>query len=97
MGGLDKGADFEGLRSLVSQKVRRLILIGKAAAKISAALQGTAPISHAGNLSDAVRLAAESAKVNDVVLLAPACASFDMFENYEERGNVFKNAVHALN
>jgi UDP-N-acetylmuramoylalanine--D-glutamate ligase len=97
MGGLDKGSDFEGLRSLVSQKVRRLILVGKAAEKISAALQGTVPICHAGDLSDAVRLAAESAKPNDVVLLAPACASFDMFENYEERGKVFKDAVHALN
>jgi UDP-N-acetylmuramoylalanine--D-glutamate ligase len=97
MGGLDKGADFESLRSLVSQKVRRLILIGNSAAKISSALQGTVPISHVGNLDDAVRLAAVSAKANDVVLLAPACASFDMFENYEDRGKAFKNAVNALN
>lgn len=96
MGGLDKGADFESLRSLVAQKVRRLILIGNSAAKISSALQGTVPISHAGNLDDAVRLATLSAEANDVVLLAPACASFDMFENYEDRGKAFKNAVNAL-
>ncbi len=97
MGGLDKGADFEKLRSLVSQRVRRLILIGSAAEKISAALSGAALISHAEDLNQAVHLAAASAKANDVVLLAPACASFDMFENYEHRGKVFKNSVMALN
>ncbi len=97
MGGLDKGADFEQLRSLVSRRVRRLILIGTAAEKISSALCGAVPISHAEDLNEAVHLAAASAKANDVVLLAPACASFDMFENYEHRGKVFKNSVMALN
>lgn len=97
MGGLDKGADFEQLRSLVSRRVRRLILIGAAAEKISRALTGSVSISHAEDLNEAVRLAAASAELNDVVLLAPACASFDMFENYEHRGKVFKNSVMALN
>jgi UDP-N-acetylmuramoylalanine--D-glutamate ligase len=97
MGGLDKGADFEQLRSLVSQRVKRLILIGTAAEKISSALGGAVPISRAENLNEAVHLAAACAEINDVVLLAPACASFDMFENYEHRGKVFKNSVMALN
>ncbi len=96
LGGRDKGSDFTVLRPLVSEKVKRVILLGEAAPTIAAALEGTAPLTPVATMAQAVRTAAEHAEPGDVVLLAPACASYDMFENYEHRGRVFKAEVEKL-
>lgn len=96
LGGRDKGSDFTVLRPLVQEKVKHIILLGEASAKIAQALAGTVPMTPVATMADAVRSAAERAEPGDVVLLAPACASFDMFENYEHRGRVFKAEVEKL-
>jgi UDP-N-acetylmuramoylalanine--D-glutamate ligase len=95
-GGRDKGGDFSVLRPLVSARVRHIILIGEAAGKIREQLAGAAEISEAAGLPEAVTQCHRRAVAGETVLLAPACASFDMFRNYEHRGEVFKNAVLAL-
>jgi UDP-N-acetylmuramoylalanine--D-glutamate ligase len=96
MGGLDKEGDFSLLRDLVQEKVRLLIVLGAAAAKIQTQLSGATPIITAGSMADAVVRASLSSRPGDTVLLAPGCASFDMFENYEHRGREFKNLVGGL-
>jgi len=96
MGGRDKGGDFAALRPLAERRVRRLILIGEAAPRIAAALDGAAPAERCGSLEEAVRAGLEAAEPGDVVLLAPGCASFDMFDNFEQRGRRFKEAVGRL-
>ena len=97
VGGRDKGNDYESLKPLVKQKVRAVIAIGESAEKVSAELGPEAPNTcDAASLEDAVRYARVFAEPGDVVLLSPACASFDMFENYEERGDVFKKLVLSL-
>lgn len=95
LGGKDKGSDYTALNELLRQRVRRVYTIGAAAAKIESQIQG-AEIDHAETLENAVRRANESAAPGDVVLLAPACASFDQFQSYEHRGRVFKETVHSL-
>lgn len=95
-GGRDKGGDFTGLRRLVAERVKELVLIGEAAGKIQEALAGTAEICTAEDLASAVRLCRNHAQAGDVVLLAPACASFDMFSDYEHRGRAFKELVRAM-
>ncbi len=95
-GGRDKGGDFVPLRPLVAKRVKRLILIGEASGKIRDALSDLVETSESSSMEEAVALAGRSASPGDVVLLAPACASFDMFQNYEHRGRVFKDAVHGL-
>ncbi len=95
-GGLDKGGDFTPLRGLVKEKVKCLILIGKAKDKIAEAVGGLTDTIFASSLEDAVNIASHKADKGDVVLLSPACASFDMFKNYEERGRVFKEAVFRI-
>ncbi|MDR0842820.1 MAG: UDP-N-acetylmuramoyl-L-alanine--D-glutamate ligase [Acidobacteriota bacterium] len=95
-GGRDKAGDFTVLRPLVRERVKQLILIGEAADKLRAALSGATEIRDAASLSEAVSLAHAASKPGDVVLLAPACASFDMFDDYEHRGRVFKEAVEAV-
>ncbi len=95
-GGLDKGSDFTPLFDLFRQKVKLLILIGKAADKMAKALGAATETAFATSLEDAVRLAAAKAVSGDVVLLSPACASFDMFKDFEDRGRQFKKAVKAL-
>ncbi len=95
-GGRDKGEDYVVLKELLRQKVRQLILLGEAADAIATAVGDAAPIRRATSMEDAVSLAAELALPGDVVLLAPACASFDMFENYGQRGDVFTRAVMDL-
>jgi len=95
-GGRDKDGDFAALRPLVGERVKQLILIGEAAVKIRRALSGAAEIRDAASMPEAVAFGRAAARPGDVVLLAPACASFDMFENYEHRGRVFKEAVRAL-
>ncbi len=95
-GGLDKGSDFSPLRDPVRRMVRQVILIGKAKAKIREALDGCAPLEECSTLDEAVRLADRLGRPGNVVLLSPACASFDMFKNFEERGKAFKEAVACL-
>jgi UDP-N-acetylmuramoylalanine--D-glutamate ligase len=96
LGGKDKGSDYTVLNDLLRQRVKRVYTIGAAAAKIESQIQGAAEIEHAETLENAVRRASESAVAGDVILLAPACASFDQFQSYEHRGRVFKETVHSL-
>ncbi len=95
-GGRDKGGDFTKLRPLVRQRVKHLFLIGEAAGKIREALSEVVEISEVKSLPEAVETGKRLAHDGDVVLLSPACASFDMFQNFEHRGLVFKQAVHSL-
>ena len=96
LGGKDKGSDYTPLREPLKQKARLVLLIGAAADKIAAQLEGAVPLEHAGTLVRAIDLAFRKAKPGDTVLLAPACASFDQFENFEHRGRVFKELVAQL-
>ena len=96
MGGTNKGSDFRVLRPLVERRVRHLVLLGEARESLVEGLRGAAPVSEVGGLEEAVRRAFLEALPGDAVLLAPACASFDMFRNYEERGRAFKNLVSQL-
>jgi UDP-N-acetylmuramoylalanine--D-glutamate ligase len=95
-GGLDKGSDFSPLAGLFRRKVKLLILIGKAADKMAEALGGAIETVFAKTLAEAVRLGHDRASRGDVVLLSPACASFDMFRDFEDRGRQFKDAVNRL-
>lgn len=95
-GGLDKGSDFGPLHDLFKMKVKLLILIGKAAGKMAQALGTATEMVFAKTLQDAVMLASERARSGEVVLLSPACASFDMFRDFEDRGRQFKEAVKSL-
>ncbi len=96
LGGKDKGSDYAPLVPLLRERARLVLLIGTAAEKIAAQLEPAVPLERAGTLERAVALAYERARRGDTVLLAPACASFDQFENYEQRGRVFKGLVNAL-
>jgi len=96
LGGKDKGGDFTLLGEPLRQRESLALLIGAAAEKIAAQLGGVVPVEMAGTLDRAVRLAFERARVGDTVLLAPACASFDQFQNFEHRGRVFKQLVRQL-
>ncbi|WP_263371276.1 UDP-N-acetylmuramoyl-L-alanine--D-glutamate ligase [Granulicella cerasi] len=96
LGGKDKDSDYATLAPLIRERVKTVITIGSAAEKIERQLAGVAKIESAGTLQRAVLLAKEHAVAGDVVLLAPACASFDQFENYEHRGRVFKEIVAGL-
>ena len=95
LGGKDKGSDYSVLNPLLKERVKRVYTIGAAAAKIESQVQGT-EIASVGTLEAAVRRASESATPGDVVLLAPACASFDQFDSYEHRGQTFKDLVRQL-
>ncbi len=96
LGGRGKQAPYAPLAPLVRERVRRMILIGEDAPVIEKELNGAAPFEHAADMSDAVARAFAAAKPGDVVLLTPACASFDMFESFEHRGRVFKEEVGNL-
>jgi UDP-N-acetylmuramoylalanine--D-glutamate ligase len=93
LGGKDKGSDYSTLEPLLRERVRAVYTIGAAAAKIESHLRGVVPIHACTTLANAVSAAARAARPDDVVLLAPACSSFDQFENYEQRGRVFKELV----
>jgi UDP-N-acetylmuramoylalanine--D-glutamate ligase len=95
-GGVDKGGSYESLREPVKRKVRRLILFGAAREIISNALGDLTETVMVDDLPAAVRDAAEHSGPGDVVLLSPACSSFDMFRNYAERGKAFKSLVQSL-
>lgn len=96
LGGKDKGSDYTVLNPLLRARAKRAYLIGAAAEKIASQIQSSTPLVRSGTLERAVRQAFDAASPGDVVLLAPACASFDQFENYEHRGRVFKELVLAL-
>jgi UDP-N-acetylmuramoylalanine--D-glutamate ligase len=95
LGGKDKGSDYSVLNELLRQRVKRVYTIGAAAAKIESQIKSV-EIVHAETLESALRKANAIAEVGDVVLLAPACASFDQFKSYEHRGRVFKEIVQEL-
>jgi len=97
-GGKDKGMDFRPMAEAIARKARHLVLIGESAPKIEAALRDCQfnRISLASSMEEAVRQAFALSQPGDVVLMSPGCASFDMFANFETRGEVFKAAVHAL-
>ncbi|MDX9767215.1 MAG: UDP-N-acetylmuramoyl-L-alanine--D-glutamate ligase [Ectothiorhodospiraceae bacterium] len=92
-GGLGKEQDFAPLAPVVAAKARAVVLIGRDAPLIERALSGCVPVVHAADMQDAVAHAAALAQAGDAVLLSPACASFDMFDGYAHRGEVFKAAV----
>jgi len=94
LGGKDKGSPYTVLAPLLRERVRKVYTIGAAAPKIESQLHGVVPIQACETLDKAVEAAASAAKPGDVVLLAPACSSFDQFENYEQRGRVFKRLVN---
>ncbi len=96
LGGKDKDSDYSQLHPLLKERVKAVYTIGSAAAKIERQIAGAASVVRAETLENAVKLAAGAASAGDVVLLAPACSSFDQFENYEHRGRVFKDLVAAL-
>lgn len=96
LGGRDKGGDFRLLRGSLERHGRAAVLIGEAAAQLALALEGALPLLRAASLEEAVGLAREVARPGDAVVLAPACASFDMFRDYAARGHAFQRAVRAL-
>jgi UDP-N-acetylmuramoylalanine--D-glutamate ligase len=95
-GGDGKGADFSALRAPVANYCRAVVLLGRDADRVAAALGGAIPQSKVQSLEEAVRRCAELARPGDAVLLSPACASLDMFKNFEERGRLFAQAVEGL-
>jgi UDP-N-acetylmuramoylalanine--D-glutamate ligase len=96
LGGKDKGTPYTPLRELLRERARLVILIGAAADKIAEDLGDAVPLERAGTLDRAVHIAMQNAQPGDTVLLAPACSSFDQFENYEHRGRTFKELVASL-
>ena len=96
LGGKDKGSDYSVFKDLLRRRVKKVYTIGAAAEKIESQIGDSAEIVHAETLDAAVKRIASTAAAGDIVLLAPACASFDQFQNYEGRGRVFKQLVQAL-
>ncbi len=96
LGGKDKGSDYTALQKALREKTILALLIGAAAEKIEKQIAGSVAIEHAGTLERAVEIASHAAQPGDLVLLAPACASFDQFQNYEHRGRTFKELVAQL-
>ncbi len=96
LGGQDKGNDYDKIKDLVKEKVVKIYAIGSSADKIFNFFHSFVKVEIKNSLEEAVLAADSEAKLNEVVLLSPACASFDMFDNYEQRGKVFKVAVNKL-
>jgi UDP-N-acetylmuramoylalanine--D-glutamate ligase len=96
LGGKDKGSDYTVLQQALREKAVLALLIGAAADKIASQIAGSVPLERAGTLERALEIASLRAQPGDVVLLAPACASFDQFDNYEHRGRVFKQLVRRI-
>jgi len=97
VGGIDKGNDYSGLTSLVKEKVKAIICLGKENSKIHKAYDEiVTDVVDSGSMEEAVRTSYYYGKKGDTVLLSPACASFDLFDNYEDRGRQFKKAVRNL-
>ncbi|HUI74961.1 MAG TPA: UDP-N-acetylmuramoyl-L-alanine--D-glutamate ligase [Candidatus Acidoferrum sp.] len=96
LGGKDKGSEYTVLQKPLREKAILALLIGAAADKIERQIAGTVAIERAGTIERAMEIAAHEAQPGDIVLLAPACASFDQFQNYEHRGRVFKELVKQI-
>jgi UDP-N-acetylmuramoylalanine--D-glutamate ligase len=96
LGGQDKGNDYGQIKELVIKKVKKIYAIGSSAEKVFNFFHNDVKVELEKSLEDAVKNSSREAKYGDVVLLSPACASFDMFNNYEHRGKVFKEAVNKL-
>lgn len=96
MGGRDKGGDFSILKNEIKKRVRGIVLIGEAKSKIKKALSDICEMKEAEDMESAVKFAFEMAQPSGIVILAPGCASFDMFENFEHRGRVFKEEILKL-
>jgi UDP-N-acetylmuramoylalanine--D-glutamate ligase len=97
VGGVDKGNDYSELMSLVHEKVKAIVCLGVDNKKIIDAFGNVVDVMiEVDSMNDAVKMAQRLAEKGDTVLLSPACASFDLFENYEDRGNQFKYAVKNL-
>ena len=96
LGGKDKGSDYTALQKPLREKAILALLIGAASDKIEKQIEGNVAIERAGTMERAVEIASHAAQSGDIVLLAPACASFDQFENYEHRGRVFKELIRGL-
>src|SRR5271157_4522204 len=96
LGGKDKGLDYAALRDPLAARAHAALLVGAAAPKIAAQLQGAVPLVDSQTIPAAVDYAYAHGRAGDTVLLAPACSSFDQFENYEQRGRVFKQIVQQL-
>jgi UDP-N-acetylmuramoylalanine--D-glutamate ligase len=95
LGGKDKNSDYRQMRALLQERVKAVYTIGAAAEKIHTHIEGSVPVISSGTLDVAIAKAAAAAQPGEIVLLAPACSSFDQFENYEQRGRVFKEKVLA--
>ncbi|MCI5080055.1 MAG: UDP-N-acetylmuramoyl-L-alanine--D-glutamate ligase [Saprospiraceae bacterium] len=95
-GGTDKGNDYSPLMSLVKDRVKAIVMMGKDNSKLIEVFKDSKPWQEAGSAQEAVQKAQAFAKSGDVILLSPACASFDLFNNYEDRGEQFKQAVFQL-
>lgn len=95
-GGRDKGSDFSRIRELIAEKTKAVVLIGEAKNKIRESLEGATKIYAAHNMDEAVSISQDTAERGDIVLLSPMCASFDMYRDYQERGEAFCNAVAKL-
>jgi len=96
LGGRDKGGDFKKLQRSIQDRAKKIILIGEASEKIKNVLKDILPMNEVSSLEEAVRASFSEAKPGEVVLFAPACTSFDMFRNFEERGEIFKQEVFNL-
>lgn len=96
MGGIDKGGDYRILEPVIRNRVKHLIVMGEAADIIATALGNIVPTQRAASMADAVTMAYHMSKDGDVVLLSPACSSFDMFKSYAHRGNVYQDEVNHL-
>ena len=96
MGGLDKGSNFNPLREIMPRHIKKLIVMGSAADLIVSALGDLVPTSAAASMADAVRQAHQAVSPGEAVLLSPGCASFDMYDNYAQRGEDFRREVLKL-
>jgi UDP-N-acetylmuramoylalanine--D-glutamate ligase len=97
VGGVDKGNDYDELMPLVREKVKAIVCLGVDNTKISNAFNNVVDVMvETTSMSEAVQIAQRLAEKGDSVLLSPACASFDLFENYEDRGKQFKQAIYNL-
>ncbi len=95
-GGRDKGAPYDPLVELVREKVRAMVLIGEAAEQMERVFAPVTKVTRARDMREAVNIARMAAQSGDIAMLSPACASFDMFDNFEQRGQVFKECVHTF-
>jgi UDP-N-acetylmuramoylalanine--D-glutamate ligase len=97
LGGKDKGNDYNRIKDLVAKHVKKIYAIGVSAQKVYDFFKDAVETTKVGSLEECVNIARQEAEPNTIVLLSPACASFDMFDDFEHRGRVFKEAVNKLN